>query len=728
MQRSRWGPVAVASFAAALSLWVPGAESAADMWPRCTPELVEKRSVHLDVLTAPLPTNDPTAFAQLTQSINALIIPCDGPSAVPALFRVFLRSRYGVPDPSADWSPLPEDPDLFERALLALSHQPPEAVAEGAQAGLGTGLTTLAWHTLRHDWLRPAVQGLGSADQRFLEDWSPPAALPSPAHQLVQIVEDTPQEAIFAMTTGGGSLVQDAVRPLQDHLLAAFLTDAAARPAVVRAVAGVVVDGGLSGPAVATALHSLQPGDADTRAAVDRAKAAVGTPSPWPPLRLPAVAPGRIPGLEAHSHAYRMASSVVTENRSTRLPPGTGRTLLGLLLLVGALGLGRFRRLRAVAGPMFGLGLMAGTDGLLDLCAVAPPASAHPLFQFIAQSDVQLRPTDNPHRVVVGGGSMRFAELDRVPTDTRRVVFLGASSVHGSHYIWEDTFPAKVGSRLGVEAINFGIGGTTSAGVAAAGRTALTLQPDALVVMYGHNEVAQFTRLALYRHTRPALLRARFQLSKSAIYRMLTQPLARPDTRAAPPSDLYRSDTPSREEVADLTRLAVDHLRLQLGGLADAAHAHDVPMVLVLPPTNLRFAHLQPFDTPGPGDQADLQRLREQAEAVAQARQGGKARLLFQEAIDRSASPREVVTPIRDALVELGESHGLVVVDAQAWMSSYAPDGVTPSGLYWDDVHPTAEGHTALAHLLSDVLEPILAGGFQRASCLPDRPELEGAP
>ena len=46
---------------------------------------------------------------------------------------------------------------------------------------------------------------------------------------------------------------------------------------------------------------------------------------------------------------------------------------------------------------------------------------------------------------------------------------------------------------------------------------------------------------------------------------------------------------------------------------------------------------------------------------------------------------------------------------AAAWMSAHAPDGVTPSGLFWDDVHPTAEGHDTLATLIGPILLDVLS-------------------
>jgi hypothetical protein len=145
---------------------------------------------------------------------------------------------------------------------------------------------------------------------------------------------------------------------------------------------------------------------------------------------------------------------------------------------------------------------------------------------------------------------------------------------------------------------------------------------------------------------------------------------------------MYRTEAPSRQEVRDLTQLAVQHLRLQLGGLMEEAHEADVPVLLVLPPTNLRFAHLQAYDTPNPKNAADLDALRRAAEEAARAGHAEEARAGLQQAIDRSASPREMVTPVREALIDLGHIHGIPVVDAAGWMYALAPDGITPSGLF----------------------------------------------
>ena len=49
---------------------------------------------------------------------------------------------------------------------------------------------------------------------------------------------------------------------------------------------------------------------------------------------------------------------------------------------------------------------------------------------------------------------------------------------------------------------------------------------------------------------------------------------------------------------------------------------------------------------------------------------------LLQQAIDRSASPREVVTPIREELRNIADRNGATLIDAAAWVSAHAPAAV----------------------------------------------------
>ena len=665
-------------------------------------------------LDSPMSATDPVAYKARIDLLRGEVdaLRCPGPNPVPALFRTFLRSRYGSPDTAiaGPLSPLPEDPDLFEAALEALLAQPEERLRQGAREGLGTGMAALVWSRMRHDWVRPAAAGLSTEDRRWVEHWSPPPSSPGSLEQLLGMLDVDPHRTLRAMTTEGGSLLHEVVAPLQDGLLAAILADAQQRPAVVRALAGVAVDSGMGQAHTKVALTALDGLDADTTSAVDQAASKLGSPAPWRALQYPAVLPGQMPGLDALEDPTVDQADVVLRPSTSVFQTSTGLArLLGGLAMVGVAGVvgARLRRWRPLAGMSVAVGLLALTDGAAAMLGAPTGASSLPLFSFIAQSEVVARDLPGAaDQVWLGGGSMRLTVVHKVPqAGIMRVAVLGASTVHGSHYVADDAFVAQLDRSLpGVEVHNLGIGGATSAGVASAGRAALDLGADLLVIAYGHNEAAQFTRLALYNHTSPAWLSARLWLSQSPLYTALARRL-RSQASTAPPADLYRSAPPTREEVRQLIDLAVLHFQHQVGGLIAEAQARGAAVVLVIPPTNLRFAHLQPFTTPGPGDAADLDRLRAEAEAAARRGDGALAGQLLQEAVDRSASPRELVTPIRDEIIRLGGIYGVPVVDAQAWFSAFAPDGLSPRGLFWDDVHPSRAGHARMAEVLLPVLE-----------------------
>ena len=689
------------------TIWLSSAHAS----DSCVPEDAVYIGSLIETLDAPLSPGAPLAYQSRIELLRTQVqvMRCLGPNPVPALFRTFLRSRYGSPDPhlAGTLSPLPEDPDLFEAALQALAVQSDARLREGAQEGLSEGLSQLVWSRMRHDWVRPSVTGLSNDDRRWVEHWSPPLAPPPGLRDLLDLLDTAPQATVLSMTTEGGSLLHDAVAPLQDGLLSKLFTDSRERPAVLRALSGVAIDSGIGGPHTAAAIKELRSSRDDP--ALARAQAHLEGVGPWGEVRPPAVLPGRIPGLEALDTPRESGDATVLRPSGPVLsaPQGWARLLTGggLILLAGLLG-ARIRRARPIAGTGVAVGILMLTDGISVVAGAPTSAGILPLFSFIAQSEVRVQAVpEQPGAVWLGGGSMRLTVMDELKDFTgRRVAVLGASTVHGSHYMREVAFPAQVERQLlDVEVLNFGIGGATSAGVASAGRTALELGVDGLVIAYGHNEAAQFTRLALYDHVSPAQLHLRLLLSHSPIYTAMAQHLS-PKSVNAPPNGLYRTAAPTREEVHQLINLAALHYRHHIGGLISEAQSQGVAVVLVIPPTNLRFAHLEPFDTPGPGDAADLDRLRREAEAAAQDGDGTEARALWQEAIDKSASPRELVSPIRDEIVRLGGIFHVPVVDAQAWYTAHAPDGVSPSGLFWDDVHPTHRGHTLLANLLAPVV------------------------
>jgi len=76
-----------------------------------------------------------------------------------------------------------------------------------------------------------------------------------------------------------------------------------------------------------------------------------------------------------------------------------------------------------------------------------------------------------------------------------------------------------------------------------------------------------------------------------------------------------------------------------------------------------RFAHLEPFDGPG-----------------------------------------EATTDIPAAAEDLARTHDCTLIDVSRLFSARSPDGLTGSGLFWDDLHPCRQGRALIAEALLPVV------------------------
>jgi lysophospholipase L1-like esterase len=617
------------------------------------------------------------------------------PALAPDLFRLFARARLGE---------LPEDADLFEGALRAIAELPPADQARGLEEGLAPELARLAWGELDRRWLEPALEGVEGGERARALPVRQPVA-------WAQIEEDARSDLraawtlhgtdlIAAFSTEGGSVLSEAALQVEDRALAALIL--LAKPAVQEVLVAVVIDRGRSPPVIHDALASVGAND----------------PVPEQPLRRlapPALPPGQTPGLEAESPSDEAIAAVVRSGDGPHGSPlGDASPWLGgglLLLLAGAVAGARYPRARRPAGLALGLGALCLAEGGGRAAGWAKLADTKPLFSFIASGAAVLETPPSGHLgwKQTAGGSMRADLFPEEPT-AFRVVALGASSTQGSHYLREEVFPALVEARanqeLGqrqVEVLNFGIGGANSASVRTAGEAALDVGADMLLVYYGHNEVAQFARLGRYQNTEPWRIAARMGLQRSVLYSALRSAL--PDRPKQGVTPTYSSSqAPNRASVQRLSDLAAAHYRWNLEALLRAAASRDVPVVLATVATNYRFAWLQPFRSAGVGDQADLDRHTAKAEAFSTAGRHAEARRVWQMAIDRSAWPREATAAINATTRALADEYDCALVDGESLLYLGSPDGVTASGRFWDDLHPTREGHDLLARAFTPLV------------------------
>jgi len=598
------------------------------------------------------------------------------PAAAADLFRLFARSRMGD---------LPEDPDLFERALRVLGELPDDAVAAGLAEGLAPVLLDLAHQALIERWVRPLT-----GDRTVIAvmtRW--PATHPDRWAALHEHLARDLQSAhaqhgaalIHAMSTEGGSVAVRAAQRADVALLAAWRDD--------------------PHPKIAALAERISDARSDELSGVLRGD-----------LGPPDTAPGQIPGLEAIPP--RTPPSVHATPGSG--PPRPASPLWSLAIGVGLLLSGI--RLSARAKPLgvlAGVGLLVLIEAGLRLAGTPPLASRVALFSIIPeQTTVFDLDIDGERWWSTGGGSIRARLFPEEPPGVR-LFALGASSVHGSHYLAEETFAALLETALDqpqhpVEVINLGLGGANSDHIRRIGRASLDLHADGLLIYYGHNEEAQFSRLAQWEGTSPLLIAARMLLSRSALYASLMAQMNRPgddrgDFRYLQERHFGRDFSADPADPDDLRGLARANLRWNLDALLRDAGRAGVPVILMQPATNYRFAHI----TPRSGDEASIRALLDEAEALAAAGQPGDARSRWQEAIDRGATPREVTSQVREIIADLAAAHDCALLDVDGLLAARAGDGLTASGLFWDDLHLSRSGHAAVAEALEPLAREILA-------------------
>ena len=634
------------------------------------------------------------------------------PAAGPPLMRTFARSRFGA---------LPEDPDLFERALRATAPLPPDARRAAVVEGLAPALADLTWDRLLTRWLQPLAATTDPAVLRALKGWPraharEAAALRADVASEILAAYDVHGDAFFAsLSPAGGGVAEAGARLAEDRLLAALLRSD--DPAIVGIAVTVVATGERGGPQTLLALDAAwrNPAiDPALRELAQDPRLRTALAAPLPKLAPPPSPPGQRPGLDAREPGRPLTDYVVLRSGPTA-PTGFGWLMaaLGLAGFGGLLGTrGSHRGLQAVGALCFGLAVPACAEGALRAAGAPSLTEQGPLFAFYQEDDALLAPAPGGWVVSPGGPVRHQAVAWPEPPGTFRVGVVGASTAHGSHFLQEEAFSTRLAERLApampdrrVEALNLAIGGARSDGVRRAAEVALDHGADALVVVMGHNEAAAFSQLGAWDPGATRSIRLQIALSRSALVGAVARLIPTAGRRATQPGG-----RPDRATQAALRQVARDSLAWNLGALLDRAGEANVPVVVVVPPTNWRFVHLDAWDTPGPGDADDLRDRMERADQRAAAGDGPGARALVQSAIDRSAVPRELTGPLRQTLLDVAARRNATVVRADRLFDAWAPDGLTASGLFWDDLHPSRAGH----RLLGDVTAVALAAHFDR--------------
>lgn len=641
----------------------------------------------------------------LTISEHILILKIIGltpsPDYIPLIVDVFLKSRVGI---------LPEDPDLFERATFLLSQhvrQFPNEWEIYRQEELPRAVFSNSLGYINHSW-----HHLLSTDTRIeLSTWAERNASQTEdivlsLHQDIEAAwEKDNTNWIESWRSDQGSIGSNVL-----HLSLWYWTQKIPNSSKLSALSSDIRNAyGLSKkPSILRPL--FRPSYYEKR------------PQPAHHLELPRV-------FDANKYSWSWTL-----------------TLLGLGLLGWSV-----RRSPRIAALCFGLFFIISLECSFRVLQIPSLSSTHPLFSFKDWQYQLFHPKENSHILQSVGGPSRYQWVDQSQIPDFRIGIVGASSAHGSNLLMEDTFGSILESNLqqvypskSIQVLNGAIGGTTSNGVLGAGREIIDLGVDALIIYYGHNEAPQFSNLALYQTVDESRLKWRIFLSNNRIYSVLYRLLGTPKAIHPTAGSIYRTQPLLLNEQIKLRKLAVLNMRHNIQQLIDHAAMKTVDVTLLNPSFHFRFAPTEAFDIPasevakakleeaeisaGSSDLALRLSLAQEAEDLAedgsltdiQARhliinllsdlsQFKSARESFYSLLDISSGITTITSDIRSLNLQLATENGLGYLDLESLFYKNSKDGLSANGLFWDELHPSTEGHQRIADSLFPYFRDLIA-------------------
>jgi tetratricopeptide (TPR) repeat protein len=349
------------------------------------------------------------------------------------------------------------------------------------------------------------------------------------------------------------------------------------------------------------------------------------------------------------------------------------------------------------------------------------------------------------------------------PAGTRRIFCLGGSTTYG--HPWDDStsYPRWLRDMLNAaspdqrwEVVN--CGGISYASYRLAWLTdeLLQYQPDVLIVHTGHNEFLEDRSWSSFRELSPAVRSFAALAGRLRTTTLLDQVLGgasrekpgKPVLREEVDPLLDRSAGPSvysRDD--DRARMVVQHLEHSLQKICRIGRAAGIPVILVLPGSNLRdFAPFRSdFSQPGFANSLKVTQLLRQADELQQQQQPEQAFSTLQQAVsvdpryaesayragrlaadlgrcedalkllkqarDEDICPLRATQPSLDAIVQVSQQEQVPLVDFASILDQHALQkrgcAVPGDEGFLDHVHPTIDMHRDLAIALGQQLQQL---------------------
>lgn len=358
------------------------------------------------------------------------------------------------------------------------------------------------------------------------------------------------------------------------------------------------------------------------------------------------------------------------------------------------------KRLRSVAlSILAALALLGLLEGMLRLVGQGEPVG-DPFMDISGNLSVYERVGDWMETRTDKRRLFRYERFDvDKPTKTRRIFCLGGSDVYGFPYIPEGAWPALLqkGLSSGWQVINSGGIAYASYRVLRVFREVVSYEPDAIVVMTGHNEFLERRVYAEPLAVNPTLRALRTALGRLYLFNAMRRLLIKtPEPKKALLGENVSWDFVPRDE--GQKKLTEEHFQFALVEMARLGRENGVPVIFVTVPCNLKDY------PPLGGDGADAaHKAYAEGRELLGAGAVKEAYTEFRKAADLDDHPVRAFSSYNDIIRKVAGYQGCYLADVEAAFIK-AGQGIPGDELFFDHVHIRSEGAVLAAVSVAEAL------------------------
>lgn len=407
-----------------------------------------------------------------------------------------------------------------------------------------------------------------------------------------------------------------------------------------------------------------------------------------------------------------------------------------------------------IGSVLLGLSLLAVVEVLCRFNGWGSPENFDdPYVGFTAIHPLFVKDATSRH-YVTAKSRLKYFAADSFPivksSGTFRVFCIGGSTVQGRPYSIETSFPTWM--KLGLaeadpsrkwEVINCGGISYATYRLVPILEECLTYDPDLIILCEGHNEFLEDRTYESLKQSSTAARWTREAIGSSRIATLLREMLSNESSKQPAHANIlpddadallnYKNGIRAYHRDPDWRAGVVEHFELNLRRMIQLCRAHDVPVLVMLPPSNL--SDCAPFksehrDGITESELAGWTRLRESAHEMSRRDvtseiallqemisldpdyaathyELGKcfeaigmhpeARAAFVAARDLDICPLRMVSELEVATRQVVSELDVSFLDAHALLEARSRNGILGGPILCDRVHPSFEGHQWIA-------------------------------